>query len=506
MHPIRYLCAVTAVAACAVTASAQTQSQAKVEELSATLRSALQSGTIKDEATQAKVLHALLAAWHETADGDDFATVQAAVDADLAGNAAPPPRALLACLLVTGENKYRAALEHADTTASNDPVYRMKYAAAWKQPLPTAPAATGSATPEGAQILAEIADSYAARPVPEWKSNGAGNSIHDENAWREAARRAAKPFLAHNARSRDTETQLTASYGIAKAVRLGLLPKEDARQAASLYKTGNTGTPASEAAQLLAATEIALAPAAALGRGKTVLVDAWFNSQLRKGLNGEQELFHYKWDDQENSGFSFFGSAFTRYGANLAQLDAAPTAANLHSASVYVIASPDIPVKNPNPHYMDNASADAIEAWVRAGGVLLLMENDKNNSEFEHFNTLSERFGIHFNPVLRNTVEGRHFEQGMLKIPAGAGGIFPDPLTVYMKEICTITVSGSAQAIYRDRGDVLMAVAHVGKGTVWAVVDPWLYNEYTDGRKLPSAYEDFTAARNVAEWALKQAR
>ncbi|MFT4115021.1 hypothetical protein [Silvibacterium sp.] len=171
-----------------------------------------------------------------------------------------------------------------------------------------------------------------------------------------------------------------------------------------------------------------------------------------------------------------------------------------------MIASPDTQAKNPTPHFMDKTSADAIEAWVRAGGVLLLMENDKNNSEFTQFNTLGERFGIHFNPVLRNTVEGRHFEQGMLKIPAGTGSIFPNALTVYMKEICTITVSGAAQPIYRDRGDVLMAVAHVGKGTVWAVVDPWLYNEYTDGRKLPPEYEDFTAAKDVAKWALEQAR
>ena len=71
-----------------------------------------------------------------------------------------------------------------------------------------------------------------------------------------------------------------------------------------------------------------------------------------------------------------------------------------------MLASPDIPVKNPTPNYMDKASGDAIQAWVKAGGVLMLMENDVTNSEFDHFNTLSERFGIHFNPVLRNKVDG----------------------------------------------------------------------------------------------------
>lgn len=257
---------------------------------------------------------------------------------------------------------------------------------------------------------------------------------------------------------------------------------------------------------LLAASEMQQAATEDQAQGKRVVVDAWFNSQVRKNAQGQTELFHYKWDDDQNSGFAFFGRAFQRYGARLGELAAAPTTANLAGANVFVIASPDIPAKNPQPNYMDKASGDALEAWVRAGGVLLLMQNDKANAEFEHFNTLSDRFGIHFNPVLRNTVEGNHFEQGMLRVPAGTGGIFPQTLTVYMKDICTIAVSGPAKSIYIDKGDTLMAVAHVGKGTVYAVTDPWLYNEYTDGRKLPATYQDFQAAIDLAGWALQQAR
>ena len=257
---------------------------------------------------------------------------------------------------------------------------------------------------------------------------------------------------------------------------------------------------------LFAASEMQQAVTEADAQGKRVVLDAWFNSQTRKNAEGQTELFHYKWDDDQNSGFAFFGRAFQRFGARLSELPVAPTAQNLKDASVYIIASPDIPAKNPNPHYMDKASGDGIEAWVRGGGMLLLMENDKANSEFEHFNTLSERFGIHFNPVLRNTVEGSHYEQGRLNIPGGTGGIFPRPLEVYMKEICTITTSGPAKAIYTDKGDTLMAVAIIGKGKVFAVVDPWLYNEYTDGRKLPKEYQDFAAAIDLAGWALREAK
>jgi len=236
----------------------------------------------------------------------------------------------------------------------------------------------------------------------------------------------------------------------------------------------------------------------------TALVDAWFNSQTRKNALGQTELFHYKWDDDSNSGYSFFGRAFQRYGVSLATLPTAPTTPTLAKAQIYVIASPDIPAKNPNPHYMDKASGDAIEAWVKAGGVLLLFSNDRDNTEFEHFNTLSDRFGIHFNPVLSHHVVGDDHASGEVVIPPGTG-IFGAGFTAYMKDTSTITVSGPAKAVVTDHGDVMIAVAHTGKGAVLGVVDPWFYNEYADGRKM-GQYRGFEAAQDVAAWAVSQAR
>jgi unsaturated rhamnogalacturonyl hydrolase len=257
---------------------------------------------------------------------------------------------------------------------------------------------------------------------------------------------------------------------------------------------------------LLAGSEMEQAPTEAMGRGKTVLLDAWFNSQTRKNAMGHTELFHYKWDDDANSGFAFFGRAFQRYGVTLATEKTAPTLADLSKAQIYVIASPDIPVRNPAPNYMDKASGGAIQAWVRAGGVLILMENDVTNSEFEHFNTMSERFGIHFNPVIRNKVDGDKWEMATVMIPVGTG-VFEHPHKAYMKEICTIQVSGPAKAVVTDKGDVLMAVSKYGKGTVFAVVDPWVYNEYVDRRnRLPVDYDGFAAAIDLAGWAVRQAK
>jgi unsaturated rhamnogalacturonyl hydrolase len=85
---------------------------------------------------------------------------------------------------------------------------------------------------------------------------------------------------------------------------------------------------------LLAGSEMEQAGTEALGHGKTALVDAWFNSQTRKNAAGQTELFHYKWDDDANSGFAFFGRAFQRYGVRLATEVSAPTAVDLKRAQI----------------------------------------------------------------------------------------------------------------------------------------------------------------------------
>jgi unsaturated rhamnogalacturonyl hydrolase len=233
------------------------------------------------------------------------------------------------------------------------------------------------------------------------------------------------------------------------------------------------------------------------------MVDAWFNSQTRNNAAGQSELFHYKWDDEADSGFSFFGDALARYGMQLTEAKVAPTATVLRGADLYVIASPDTIAKNPQAHTMDKASGDAIQAWVQAGGVLLLMMNDAANTEFEGMNTLSDRFGIHFNPVVRNKVTGENYEQGKVVIP-GSTAIFANPHTTFMKDTCTMTLTKLANPVLKKDGDVLMAVSVVGQGTVIAVADPWLYNEYTDGRKLPAAYDTYAAAVEFSGWMLRQ--
>jgi len=245
-------------------------------------------------------------------------------------------------------------------------------------------------------------------------------------------------------------------------------------------------------------------------RGKTVLIDGWFNSQMRKTPEGNSLLFHYKWKDTANSGYSAWAHMFEEYGMQAETLDHAPRAEDLKGVAIYVIASPDIPALNPNPHFMDEASAAAVEAWVKAGGVLVMMENDSEHADQTHFDLLSDRFGIHFNPVTRNRELNNDYADTMVPIAAGTGGIFKHAHKALMKETCTITVSGGAKSILesdnsKGGGDTMMATAHAGKGLVYANVDPWIYNEYTDGRKQPLGEDNFAGGLELTRWLVAQA-
>ena len=134
------------------------------------------------------------------------------------------------------------------------------------------------------------------------------------------------------------------------------------------------------------------------------------------------------------------------------------------------------------------------------------MQNDGPNAEFKHFDALGDRFGIHFNPVLRNHVVGEDKAPGLLTIPAGTGGIFAAEHHTYMKDTCTITVSGTAKAVLADKGDTMMAVSRYGKGVVYAVVDPWLYNEYVDGRNIGPEIDTFASGLELVKWIAGEAK
>ncbi len=264
-----------------------------------------------------------------------------------------------------------------------------------------------------------------------------------------------------------------------------------------------TNDPKGIGAFLIASNEIDLMPTFAIGKGKTVLLDSWFNNEYKKDAAGIMEQFHYKWDDESNGGFSIWGHLFNSYGVRTETLNDAPSTSNLKKADIYIIVDPDNLKEVPDPHYIEQKDIDIIYRWVKDGGVLVMMANDSNNVELPHFNNLAHKFGIHWSDTSRNMVKGDKLEMGAIHIKPG-NPVFPSVKKVYLKEICLINLQPPAQAVVTEDGDVIMAIAKVGKGTVFAVSDPWLYNEYTDGRKIPAEYQNAGAGRDLIQWLIKQ--
>lgn len=254
-----------------------------------------------------------------------------------------------------------------------------------------------------------------------------------------------------------------------------------------------------------AANEMEEIPALNTGNGKTVTLDHYYNSEVKKDIIGVEKPFHYVWEEMDNNGFSLLGHVFNSYGVKTETLFSAPTTTNLKKSDIYLIVDADNLADNPKPNYVTEKDAQIVYDWVKAGGVLILLHNDKPNAEFEHFNILTEKFGIHFNEDSRNRVMGAQFEIGAFAFSANQP-VFTTAKKVYLKEISTLKLSAPATSVFNDKGDVIMAVSKVGKGAVFAVGDPWVYNEYTDGRKLPADFDNFKAANDLVKWAIEQAK
>jgi unsaturated rhamnogalacturonyl hydrolase len=254
---------------------------------------------------------------------------------------------------------------------------------------------------------------------------------------------------------------------------------------------------------LLAANEMEMAAKQSIGKGRTVLLDCYFNNETKKDATGRLTTWHYKWEEMANGGFSLWGNIFSSYGVKTESLNEAPTSKNLKGADIYIIVDPDTPEENDNPHFVEAAHSAAIADWVQAGGVLVLMGNDVGNAEFDHFNQLAKRFGIQFNKDSKNRVQGTEFAQGKI-LPGAQNAIFKTARQLYLKELATLSVTSPAKAVVQNQDGVIMAVARFGKGAVFAVGDPWLYNEYVDGRKLPAEFENFKAAHDLTGWLIRQ--
>ncbi len=293
--------------------------------------------------------------------------------------------------------------------------------------------------------------------------------------------------------------------GTVSVAGLGGNPYRDGSYEYYLSEKVITNDPKGVGAAIKAAVEMESAARRPAGGAKTVMLDTYFNNEWKKDATGRLVPWHYRWEEKANGGFSLWGTLFRHLGARTESLSAAPTAESLKGADVYIIVDPDTEKEAEKPNFVGPEHVRAVSDWVKAGGVLVLMGNDAGNAEFDNFNKLAGAFGIQFNKDSKYRVQGNQFEQGLIETPAGHP-VFKTARRLHLKEISTLAVSAPARPLLEYKGDVVMAVAKHGRGTVFAVGDPWLYNEYVDGRKLTPDFQNHRAAWELASWLLQQSR
>ncbi len=226
-------------------------------------------------------------------------------------------------------------------------------------------------------------------------------------------------------------------------------------------------------------------------------LDNWFNRETNAKTG---QPFHYLWTDKEFSGYARWGEIFKSRGAQLTTLEK-PIASALSKVDVYIIVDPDTTTEAKSPNYIQPEDIKVIKKWVKNGGVLAILANDAPNCEFTHLNQLTKQFGITFNHVTLHPVTGTNYEMG-------ASTKFPDhPLfkgvkKIYIKEVSDINLKGKAKSVLTENGKVLMAENKYGKGYVFAIGDPWIYNEYIDHDRLPVSFENRKAAENLTDLLL----
>lgn len=243
-----------------------------------------------------------------------------------------------------------------------------------------------------------------------------------------------------------------------------------------------------------------------VGKGKVVCLDYYFNNEWR-AVKGKDTLerYHYTWEDTTNSGFSQLGRVLDWLGADLDTLQSPPTDSTLRRCSIYIIVDPDTPKETAQPHTITSDDIAVLKRWVKHGGILLLMANDKGNCEFEHLNALAKEFGIQFNEDNHFMVKNNQYDMGRVTTfpqhPA-----FSNVKHLFMKEVTSLTATAPAEPLLVASNIVLIATAKFGKGLVVAVGDPWLYNEYFDNRRLPVGYENWDAGESFFRWLLREAK
>jgi|KBSSwiStaDraftv2_1062776.scaffolds.fasta_scaffold01510_8 Outer membrane protein len=215
----------------------------------------------------------------------------------------------------------------------------------------------------------------------------------------------------------------------------------------------------------LALLTLASAP---LGAQTVVALDGYHNAERAMPE-------HYQWEGTTDGGFSKLANGFREHEVEVRTLRSRIDAASLQGVNLLIVVDPDTPEETPEPKYIEDSEIEAIARWVNDGGRLVLLGNDKGHAEFTHFNRLASRFGIRFLEETYPKVSGK-----AILIATGKHPIFEGGLQAYLVEVAPLKLVAPAEPMLTHEGTDVMALAHVGRGMVFALGDPWLYNEYIE--------------------------
>ena len=208
--------------------------------------------------------------------------------------------------------------------------------------------------------------------------------------------------------------------------------------------------------------------AARLGAQTVVALDGYHNNERAMPE-------HYQWEGTTPGSFSKLASGFREHDVEVRTLRAPIDAASLQGINLLIIVDPDTPEETPDPKFIADAEIEAITKWVNDGGRLVLLGNDKGHAEFVHFNRLASRFGIQFLEETYPKVSGK-----AILVASGKHAIFEGGLQAYLVEVAPLKLVAPAEPMLTHEGTDVMALAHVGRGLVFALGDPWLYDEYIE--------------------------
>ena len=199
----------------------------------------------------------------------------------------------------------------------------------------------------------------------------------------------------------------------------------------------------------------------------TVLLDGYHNNETK-------DPGHYQWATTNNGGFAELEVLLHNLGAETRTLRQPVSRLTLAGAKIFIIVDPDTPEESASPKYIQPAESAALEQWVGDGGRLVLLANDKGNAEFPHLNQLAAKFGIEFEETTFKNAKGEDHITVASDSP-----VLGDRLQTYLVSVAPLKLTNpEAKVLIRDNGRALAALVPHGKGSVFAIGDPWIYNEY----------------------------